>query len=222
MPDDSSLSTQGWDQMAGAWSAARNQARWTLGQLQGSTFSGTVFSSALTTSVTVSISDTFALKTPPTVELKAFLGRPVLFKEALDALTSFGLNVAPKGGRSPTDLLHEGHAAFIKPSATATSPSSVLIPARDSVTQALAMLLPRRPKQEPAKRQIIAIGAQCGASGLDADHFVRLDKGWAPLLDRLSESKVASMEREEIAIAFEDVLRFHAAFLKSLDQSKMR
>ncbi len=179
MPNDSSLSTQGWDQITSAWSAARNQAQWTLGQLQGSTFSGTVFSSALTTSVTVAISDIYALKTPPTVELKAFLGRPVLFKEALDALTSFRLNVAPKGGRSPTDLLHEGHAVFIKPS-------------------------------------------QCGASGFDADHFARLDKDWAALLDRLSESKVASMEREEIAIAFEDVLRFHAAFLKSIDQSKMR
>ena len=147
MPNDSSLSTQGWDHLAGAWSAARNQARWTLGQLQGSTFSGTMVSSTLTTSVTVAISDIYALNTPATVELKSFLGRPVLFNEALNALTAFGLSVPPKGGRSPTDLLNEGHAAFIKPSGAAVSPAAVLIPARGSVTQALAMLLPRRPKQ---------------------------------------------------------------------------
>jgi len=224
LPDDSALPGDSWQGLIGAWSANRDQARrLSLDLTRASTFSGTTFSSALTTSVTVTLSSGIINPPlPPIAEIQTILQRPVRFQEALQALTAFGLNVGFTGSLSATELLEAAHAALTRPSGSEVAAASVLIPARESLDAALAALLRRRPKQEEAKSKVVSIGDQCAKDGFDAGHFLRLDSDLALLRKRLSESKQQIMGRWAISVAFNDVLLFLISFLKSLDSTKMK
>jgi len=222
-PDDSALSVDSWRDLIGAWSANRDQARRLFLNLTpaSTTFSGTTFSSALTTSVTVTVGELFKSAPAPFTELQTILQRPGRFQEALEALTAFGLNVGFTGSLSATELLEVAHAALTRPSGSEVAAASVLIPARESL-DALASLLRRRPKQEEAKSKVVSISDQCAKDGFDAGHFLRLDSDLAQLRKKLSEAKQQSMARWEVSVAFNEVLLFLISFLKSLDSTKMR
>ena len=225
LPDDSSLTTQNWNQLIGAWRATRDQTRsLSLDLTRASTFFAATLSSALTTSLTVSLSfSSRAVDSAPFRQLQNVFQRPTLLREAQEILCAFGLHQGEKGSRSPSELIAEAHTALSQPSGPLTSPASVLIPARESLNQALAIVLRRIPRQEPAnKRKVASIGSQCGLAGLDADHFARLDTDLTTLLDRLSGSKQAVMERDKVALLFDQVLEFHKALLTSLDRTKLQ
>ncbi len=224
LPDDSALSVDSWRDLIGAWSANRDQARRLFLNLTpaSTTFSGTTFSSALTTSVTVTVGELFKSAPAPITELQTILQRPGRFQEALEALTAFGLNVGFTGSLSATELLEAAHAALTRPSGSEVAAASVMIPARESLDAALASLLRRRPKQEEAKSKVVSISDQCAKDGFDAGHFLRLDSDLAQLRKRLSEAKQQSMARWEVSVAFNEVLLFLISFLKSLDSTKMK
>ena len=189
---------------------------------RASTFSGTTFSSALTTSVTVTVGEIFNSPPAPIAELQTILQRPARFQEALQALTAFGLNGGFTGSKSATQSLADAHEALTRPSGSEVAAASVLIPAREALDAALAALLRRRRKQEEAKSKVVSIGDQCAKDGFDASHFLRLESDLSTLQKRLSEAKQRSMGRWEVSVAFNDVLLFLISFLKSLDSKKMK
>jgi hypothetical protein len=219
---DSALSPERWRDLTAAFDAVPDQGRRLSNNLSGaSTFSGTVFSSALTTSVTVVVGG--IINSPEIAELNVTLERASRLDEAISALTAFGLHVGYPGSRSPTTLLAEAHAALAKPSGPDVLEAAVLIPARESIDAALAALLKRRPTQEEAKpSKVVSIGHQCGRADLDADYYPRLDASLVKLQQKLSGAKQKKMERWEVSIAFNEALLFIIAFLKGLDPAKLK
>jgi hypothetical protein len=122
-------------------------------------------------------------------------------------------------------LLDEAQGAIDRPVAGDGGPVLVLIALRECVNSVLAELLPRRPKQEPAKGydgKVNSIGNQCARPRLKPDHFQRLATSAEALMNELSGTKQAELSREEQREFFIRGLTWLNAFMSSIDESRLK
>lgn len=157
--------------------------------------------------------------------LECVIDKLVEKQDALQLLDEFGLSSTSVGKRSPTELLEDACAAFERPVTQGCSASTSLIPMRECITSTIAVLLRRRPQQEPAKSQkskIVSIGNQISYSEVEPWAFVQMAEQWGILLDKLSSSKDEDVNRGEWKAILREALAFLIGFLRSLDPKKMR
>jgi hypothetical protein len=135
-----------------------------------------------------------------------------------------GLDVATYG-RSPLDLLHDSQIALVNPSGSEPNPTSVLIPMRECINQALAGLLRRRPTQEQASHsgdKVNSICSQLVRDGIDSGTIGRLAHEAEQLVNQLSSAKQGTIFPQEIRSMFLRGKSFLKALLAVVDEAKMR
>ena len=131
---------------------------------------------------------------------------------------------SPSGTASTVSLLEQADKAFKIPSVPGVSTPAVLISLREAILRTLADLLPKRPTQEKTKGdqgKVLSIFSQCSRSGLDATVLNSLADEAHNLIDLLS-AKQKSFTRSEVRELMNRGLVFLRAFLRSLDEKKMR
>jgi hypothetical protein len=227
VPSDNSVPEEVWEDLSQAWSGYVRQADISLSALeQSSTSTAATATASLTTTMASPVLTTFLKKRGPVfTRFSDLLQRPGLIEEVRIAMRAFGLHRSQPGRQSGLDLLEEAELNRTRPSGSSSSPTGVLIPARGSIEVACSDLLKRRPKQEPAgswEAKVISIGSQCGLDRLASAHFELLGRNLRSLHAKLSGGKQDSLSSEEVEKLFDEVLKFHRAFLKSLDLAKLR
>lgn len=224
---DSALPNDLWLDLTGAWRAQREQDVVTFNAFGSSTVSSaTTAVATLTTTAASRVISEWVVPSDRHVEtLKSFLHRPSLVDEIRQAMKEFALDSTHRGSRSPVDLLDEAASGISRPAGDGPAPVGTLIASRGSLEASVAVLLLRRPRQEPArnaKAKVVSIGQQCGLDGLNTDHFERLGNRYAKLLDSLSGAKQGAVTSGQVDAYFDEVLQFFSAFLGSLDHAKFR
>jgi len=157
-------------------------------------------------------------------ELTKVVTKQELAAKAIDLLKKLDLDHRAPDRRSPVDLLNEAREAMERP-ATDDSVTSILIPLRESIEAAIAELIRRRPQQEEAKKtpaKIISIGQHCGKAGLASGHFERKGDEAAELLNKLSGTKQAGLDRIRLTSLYQQGLLLLVALLESVDGSKLK
>jgi hypothetical protein len=150
---------------------------------------------------------------------------PSLLADVGSSLRRLQLDSRGHGHRSATDLLDEAVGALERPVIGNGRPTSTLLPLRGAIDAAFAVLVSRRPTQEPAKnwyQKVRSIGGQCARAGLGIDVIERLAEDGARLNDELSEAKEAELSRVRQQELFCRVLLFLKTFLLSVDESRLR
>lgn len=144
---------------------------------------------------------------------------------ALELLKKFGLTTKEHGNHSPTELLGTACAAFEVPAMQECTASTSLIPMRECMNMVLSLLLPRRPKQEPAKShkdKVLSIVKQSKHTGISDRAIESMADRWEELANRLSGYKQKNVSRKQ----WMEILRYAMVllieFLQSLDQTKMK
>ena len=138
-------------------------------------------------------------------------------KESLDRL---GISKDDKDHKSSYRHLEDANAAL----GQNVSVISTLIPLRESINTTLADLIRRQPQEKTGSisKKLVSLGRNCGFDGLDEAHFQRLAKRGEEVMDKLSDAKSANLKREEIIQVFNEGQTFFDAFLKSIDEKKLK
>jgi len=137
------------------------------------------------------------------------------------------LGLDSRGGHSKSalQLLEDAQLSLEIPVARDGSGAISLIGIRECINACLADLLRRRPRQEESgghKEKVESIGGQCGRVSLNAAHFENLGIEAKSLNGQLSGAKQNALSRSDVQLLFHRALLFLAAFLGSIDESKLR
>ena len=153
------------------------------------------------------------------------LDRYPLLDDARSAMRRLGLNSRRGNKQSPLDLIDAAQAALEWPVLKDGGPVSILISLRESILAMLGELIARRPSQEPAGKdseKVVSVGRQCGHAELPSAFFEGLGEQVAVLLNDFSGSKQAEIPRERLVEQFNRGLLFINAFLRGIDERKLR
>ena len=160
------------------------------------------------------------------VNLGSVIDRLAEKSKALALLREFGLSTAAPGELSATESLEAACAAFERPVTQESIASTSLIPMRECINSALAALLRRRPKQEPARShrdKILSIGRQAARDGIEDWAIKLMADRWEKLSnEQLSSSKKKYIPREQWRATLRQAMLLLIEFLQSLDQTKMK
>jgi len=226
VPNDSALPADMWGDLTRAW---EEQTRLTTSVFNvisaAPSSSATTAAATLTTTGSTEILSGWVSPSEELQALRSYVHRPNRIEMVRGLARIFRLDGASHGSRSPLQLLEEASAALARPVGDSPAPTAVLVSAREAVQLALADLLRRRPRQEPAAKaadKVSSLGLQCGRPHLATDHFERLGRDLARLLDRLSVAKTGVLSRRQVSDLFDEVLQFFEAFLRSLDSTALK
>ncbi|MBI3800850.1 MAG: hypothetical protein HY268_28215 [Deltaproteobacteria bacterium] len=234
LPDDTYVLPERWDQGIAAWNAAKSRLD-TANEILMT--AGNVYFTTAATGVTTSwLMSSMTLEKPLPLDVQPIAEKAVAKfnkaaeranwgEEAEKELFRMGFDNAPVGQNSAALLLRQARDPFLRPSADETAPAAVLIPLRESINRVLADLLRRRPNQEPAKGaddKVMSIGSQVARSGIQQGDLVRLATDARDLINALSASKQGEMTREDVRLLFMRGASFLVAFLRALDESKLK
>jgi hypothetical protein len=157
-------------------------------------------------------------------QLTGAVSKQELADKALGLLKTLDLDHRPADRKSPLDLLNEAREAMERP-ATDDSVASITLPLRQSIEGAIAELTRRRPVQEKtgnAKAKITSIGVHCGKAGLSASYFEQKGEEATELLNKLSGTKEADLDRVRVTSLYQRGLLLLVALLESVDGGKLR
>jgi hypothetical protein len=226
LPNDSALPTQVWTDLTRGWEEQNRLATSAFSVITSApSSSATTAAATLTTTGSTEMLTAWMPKSRELEALRSYLHRPDQVEKVRSLLRTFGLDRAATGSRSSLDLLDEASAALARPSGLSPGPTAVLIAAREAIQVVLADLLPRRPTQEATGKsghKVVSIGAQCGRNDLPTDHFERIGRDVARLLDRLSAGKSGALTSDQVTTLFDEVLQFFEAFLESLELARLK
>jgi len=234
LPDDSALRPGIWDNQLAQWGALHDKMRSYVVSfhLPEIVASGTTLTTFSTTTVMFNpdLISSLPDDVRPTVRaavarLHDLIDREDWVPKTRAEFARLGLSASAKCDTDPLRLLAEAQDALLQPSSPETSPSGVLIPMREAIEQAITWLLPQRPRQEPAptwREKIRSIGRQAGRATVLVDEFDRLAADATKLIDALSGAKQRAYSRDDVHMLFKQALIFLLAFLRALDEKKLR
>jgi hypothetical protein len=163
--------------------------------------------------------------TIPVQRLNDVLEKADWMEQVRRQLVRLHLGSAISGVRSPQALLDEANTAYLRPSSGAPNPAAILIPLREAILALVAELLRRRPKQESTssqRKKIESICAQCGRSTLDSGQVSHMADEYDRIVNDLSNSKQAQMDRQQIRASLTRGFAFLEGFLGMIDDTKLQ
>ncbi len=181
------------------------------------------------TNTAVSFMSTTVFSSPQAQEAKTkffhVLDRSRLVQQVGSAMVRLGLNSRGGTARPAPELLDEAQAALERPVVKDGGPTSVLITLRESIDAAITELIRRRPVQEKVHGwdgKVLSLGKHCAYSGLSTAHFNRLAAEADRLMDRLSNYKQDSLNRDAMNEVFIEGITLLKALLDSIDEGKLK
>lgn len=233
LPNDSALSQKQWDTQINSWGRLHNVATSAIDiygkmdHLNFATDSTSVSSSAAISTVAI------PNLPPPSQEpaRQAFarfsniIEKSNQIKEIEHEIDRLGLTVSPLNRESILSLLSQAEKSFKAPSVLGVSPTAVLIPIREAINRAFADLLPKRLKQETAKRiheKVQSMCSQCSHDEVDNTQIELLATEAFDLINLLSTAKQETMNRETVREYMNRGFLFLRSFLRTLDENKLK
>jgi len=145
--------------------------------------------------------------------------------DILTLMDQFGFSNGIPGKKSPIEQFQIAWAAFEQPVRESNPVSTSLIPIRECIDDSIAVLIQRRPRQEPAKSwedKIASIGDQLARNGITPTDISLWIGHWDKLLNKLSGAKHDILSREEWRATLREATLFLQEFLQGLDPAKLR
>ncbi len=232
VPDDGFFSQDTWKAQTGILQAALQRAEIYNGAMNDATTLALSADSTATSSVVIVTSGAVASLPPEVREAgrKAYEGLERILEGSnirndIDAeIARLGLTTM-KGKETISSLLCQAEQAFTTPSGGQVAPAAVLIPLREAIDQAYAVLLQRRPNQEPAKgdsAKVKSICQQCKDASVDVAQIEFLVSEAPKLKDQLSGAKDNLLSRDEVRELLNKGLIYLRTFLRIIDAKKLK
>lgn len=232
IPDDSYLPADRWDNQLFAWQNVHKQvdvanSHYNLVLTDSSSTSASVSASSIISTAVISTlpQDTQDKAIVIFNNFEQFMEQSDLLKKIGDEMHRLGVSTPPSDKESPLSLLKQAEQAFKAPSVDEVSPPAVLIPLREAINGVLVALLPKRPQQEKTgndSKKVLSICKQCSRDGVDSKQIENLAKEAHDLNDLLSGAKQNRLSRDQVREFMNRGLMFLLAFLKLLDEQKIR
>jgi hypothetical protein len=232
VPCDDNLPKEAWRDQKSQWHALHagvTKANESLRNVPLMTIADST--SVATTTV---ISDVLVASLPTSAQIPArkayqryeeFLEESNLLQDLHTEIRRLSLDRCPSGGESCLSLLQKSEDAFKIPSGPEGNGIGVLIPLRESINRAYADLLSRRPRQGKAGNpgdKVRSICSQACHPAVDSAQIERLAQQADDLNDYLSGAKQGGMTRTQIREAVNRGLVFFLAFLRMIDETRLR
>lgn len=230
------FATDPWVRVAEAWKQQNHESRSAVHELSAAYGALVVNVTTTGTSTSTAVVSTMLMPTDAIGQLQrgdainkvdAVLRRSVSIDRLRTQLVALRLDKQRGEFRSGLDLLNDGYVNLRRPSSEEPSPSSVLIPLRQTILTVVDELLKRTPPpQETSKGidgKIMLLGRRCARAGYSRVFFANLGANARYTIDHLSSAgKDRVLTRAELTILFDSGLLIVNSLLRSMDPRKLR